>query len=241
MPFVNERMVQANNVVISWDGLRNPETRQSGSINYNLGFLLSVESPEYAELDQIIESKLQSGIFRGVFPADGNHPLKGTAARPKRPQPEKFGPEYANHIALSAGTTRGIPPIVDDQLQPLQPMVFGPMLYPGCIVNVLLDCWDYNNINKGISLGLQGIQIVDATAPALPVGGGMSAGDVANAFASGGSAAPAAPGDGPAAPPAPTTGPVMLPAANGHTYESYISAGWDDEKLKAAGFMASNG
>ena len=75
-------MVQANNVVISWDGLRNPETRQSGSINYNLGFLLSVESPEYAELDQIIESKLQSGIFRGVFPADGNHPLKGTAARP---------------------------------------------------------------------------------------------------------------------------------------------------------------
>lgn len=245
MTFISEKLVQINNVVLSWDGLRNPETRQSGSINYNLGFLMSLAAIEYAELKSIVDNKLQTGIFRGAFPANGNHPLEGTTAKPKVPQPEKFGPEYANHISLSAGTTRGIPPIIDANLQPMQPMVFSPMLYPGCIVNVLVDCWDYDNINKGISLGLQGIQIVDSTAPALPVGAGMSSGDVAAAFGkpalAGAPAAPApapAPGSGPAAPAAPT-GPVMLPAAGGHSYESYLGAGWDDAKLIAAGFMTA--
>ena len=37
-------------------------------------------------------------------------------------------------------------------------------------------------------------------------------------------------------PPAPT-GPVMTPAANGVTYAAYISAGWNDQQLRAAGMM----
>jgi hypothetical protein len=125
------------------------------------------------------------------------------------------------------------------------------MLYPGCVMNVLVDCWDFDNINKGISFGLQGIQIVDATAPALPVASGMSAGDVANAFgaqqaAPGVVPAPAAPGApgaapgaGPAAPGAGPAAPthVMLPPAGTYTYEQYIAQGWDDAKLIAAGMM----
>lgn len=42
-----------------------------------------------------------------------------------------------------------------------------------------------------------------------------------------------------APPPAPApTGPVMLPAANGVTYEAYRAAGWTDEQLRSAGYMA---
>lgn len=42
----------------------------------------------------------------------------------------------------------------------------------------------------------------------------------------------------PAAPAPPAqTGPVMTPAANGVTYAAYISAGWNDQQLRAAGVM----
>lgn len=51
-------------------------------------------------------------------------------------------------------------------------------------------------------------------------------------------AAPATPPTPPAAPPA-SSGPRMLPAAGATTYEAYKAAGWTDDQLVAAGYMAA--
>lgn len=231
MTAISEKLVQVNKAVLSWDGLRTPETRQSGSINYNISFLMLKTAPEYAELDAIAKAQLASGQFKGVLPPGGHMPLELIA------DPAKYGAQYNNHLVIKAGTSRGVPTICDNNLQSLQPMVFGPMLYPGCIINVLVDSWDYNTINKGVAFGLQGIQIVDSTAPVLPVAAGMSPDDVTKAFggqAPATAAVPAAPGSGP---PAPPDNHIMLPAAGTHTYQEYIDGGWNDEKLVTAGFM----
>ena len=237
MTMISDTLVQISNTILSWDGLRNPETRQSGTVNYNVSVLMAQNAPEVAELERICQEQLRTGQFQGTLPAGGNWPLGKIA------DPTKYGPTYNNHLVVKAGTSRGIPSIIDANLQPLQPMVFGPMLYPGCVMNILVDCWEYSKVNKGIGLGLQGIQIVDATAPVLPVASGMSADAVVKAF--GGQAAPApagpgAPGAGPSAPPAaPPAAKVLTAAAGPHSYDSYIAAGWTDEKLIAAGYMTA--
>jgi len=237
MSIITDKLVQINNVVLSWDGLRNPDQRQSGSTNYNVSVVMAQNAPEVAELERICQAKVAGGLCQGVQPAAADWPM-GTIA-----DPAKFGPTYNNHLVMKAGTSKGIPTIIDANMQPLKPMVFGPMLYPGCIMNILVDAWDWTYMGRtGISLGLQGIQIVDATAPALPVAAGMSAGDVIAAF--GGQApapaGPGAPGAGPSAPPAaPPAAKVLTAAAGPHSYESYIEAGWTDEKLIAAGYMTA--
>jgi hypothetical protein len=50
---------------------------------------------------------------------------------------------------------------------------------------------------------------------------------------------PPPPAAGPVTPPPAPSGPQMLPAAGATTYEGYKSAGWTDEQLVAAGYMAA--
>lgn len=255
---INENLVKISNAVLSWDGLRNPETRQSGSISYNVSVLIALNTPEYAELDAMAARQLQSGVFRGVMPPNGRHPLTGTTAKPKIPEPAKFGAQFSNHISIAAGTSRGIPTIVDINGAPMAIMQAGPMLYPGCIVSVLVDTWEYDNKEKGVAFGLQGLQIIDATAPKLAVAGGMSADDVTNAFSGQGapiqtptavvpnttitpSMAAAAPAPGTVAPaPEFNAGPTpkqMTAKADGVSYEAFIAKGWTDDALIAQGYM----
>ena len=240
MLYGNDKVITGN-VVLAWDGLRNPEHRQSGSINYNVTVLIPKDAPEVAELNQIATAALTNSEFRGQLPVNGHWPLNRVA------DPAKFGPQYNNHLVIGAGSNRGICSIVDVQGNPMDIMAFGPMLYPGCVMKLLVHAYAYNNINKGISFGLDGIQIVDPKAPQLPVGGGMSQQSVASAFGgtapapgmAGSPPAPAAPAPGMAGPPpAPMAPPanVMTPKAT-YSYDEYKAAGWSDDQLRAGGLM----
>jgi hypothetical protein len=85
------------------------------------------------------------------------------------------------------------PPVVHaEDVSILDPMQWSPLIYTGQRVNVLVDCYEYDNAgNKGIGTGLQGLQIItSAGAQRLQIGGG-SGPDTTGAF--GGQPAQAAP------------------------------------------------
>ena len=244
-----ENKVITGVVVLAWDGLRNPEQRPSGSTDYNVSVIMPNTASEIAELTELATKCLNESEFNGVMPAGGNWPLG------KVVDAGKFGPTYNAHTSIKAGTPRGIPTIVDTSGNVLDAMTFGPMLYPGCLMQLIVHAFAYNNVQKGVAFGLDAIKIVDATAPALPVASGMSPGDVVGAFgnvtpslAAGAIPTPTMaptvtpPGQGPGAPGPgaplvpPTSGPMMTPAAE-YSYEQYISAGWTDETLRSNGLM----
>jgi hypothetical protein len=241
MILADGKTVRTGNCVLTWDGLRNPEVRTSGSTSWNISCAFDVGSPELAELEQIANTQLAAGRFKGAFPHGGNWPLGNMV------NPDKI-PELAGRMQLSFKTSNGVPPLFNAQGQQLDIMQAGGFLYPGCVVQVLADCFDYDNKQKGLSFGILGLMFIDTKAPKLAVGGGMSAAQVAGAFGvqaptPGPTPGPSAPAPGfaggpPAAPAAPA-GPVMTPAANGVTYAAYIAAGWTDAQLIEHGLLVA--
>ena len=95
------------NVILAWDGLRNPEKRTSGTTSWNVQFLIAQAAPEIAELQQIATLALNKGQFQGVLPPGGHWPLTRVA------DVAKFGPEYVNYLLVGGGSSQGIPPVVE--------------------------------------------------------------------------------------------------------------------------------
>lgn len=241
--------VRTGNGVLIWNGLQEPNKRETGSIDYNVSVAFPPSSPELAELAQVVDKKLREGIFQGQWPNGAIKPLDSQVDASKIP-------ELAGHTKIAFHTSKGIPPLFDASGNQLDIMQAAQYLYPGCIVSVLADCYDFNYKSKGISMGLQGLMFVDPTAPKLAIGSGMSAAAVAAGFGvGGGGAQPATPaaapaagsfaGGPPAAPtappaaPAPANVPQMTPLAAGVTYEAYIDAGWTDQQLIENGLMVA--
>ena len=115
-------------------------------------------------------------------------------------------------------------------------------LYSGAGIKICVDAYDYENSgNKGVSLGLQGVQVVNFDKTQRPQiaeasGGGMNAQALANAF---GVAAPQQTAPNPNPAPAPdflAPPPVKTLIQTGaHTIEALRAAGWGDDQMVAAG------
>lgn len=253
--FINEgNNVRTCSGIVLWDGITTPDQNDDGSISHNLKIAIPGNAVERQELEQLATATLASSEFKGVLPAGGNWPVTDIDA-------SKLGdsaPLMAGRVAIAGKTRRGVPPVYDANGQQLTPMQFGQLIYPGAVVELLVHSYPYNNKQKGISFGLDGIMIIDATAPKLDVGGGMAAGQVAAAFgaqpvqhaAAGGVVQPPQQntafvenaGQAQAnviAPPPDDVAHVMTAAAKGATYEQMIGAGWTDAKLIAKGMMQS--
>jgi len=114
-------------------------------------------------------------------------------------------------------------------------------LYSGAGIKICVDAYDYENSgNKGVSLGLQGVQVVNFDKTQRPQiaeasGGGMNAQALANAFGVAQTAAAPNPNPAPApdflAPPPVKT----LIQTGAHTIEALRAAGWGDDQMVAAG------
>ena len=256
MAVVNE----GNNVVtadgiIMWDGLTTPDLdERTGAPVHNL--TVAIRESDKAEIEQLAQSVLNTSEFKGVLPSNGKWPIKAIDV-------SRFGESAAllnGCIAVTARTRNGAPQVFDANGQELNAMQYGKMLYPGAVVKLLIHAYAYNATgNKGVSAGLDGVQIIDATAPKLDVGGGMAASQVAACF--GAPAATTTPppthvaANGAVITPPPTVQPnmgfvenagvvtppppahTMTAAAQGMTYEAAINAGWTDELLIAKGMM----
>jgi hypothetical protein len=232
------KYVRTGNCLILWDGITRPETNEVGLV-HSMKVACLATAPEIAELDALANKALVESEFKGVLPPGGNWPLLDC-------DPAKCEGKLVGHKEFNAKTYRGAPDVFDANRTKLDPMQYASMLYPGCVVQLLVHGYSFNNKSKGIAFGLDGIMIIDATAPRLPIDGGIDAGSVF------GGAAPATPAPGMPAPapgqvPPPHPGiltpppaaPVhqMTPAAGALTYEQYIAAGWTHEQLVSNGFV----
>lgn len=179
----NEHVITAVGTVI-WDGLTSPdaivrEGVNTGKFNHNLRIAVPANAPENAELQKLVEQALANSTVRGVdLNSPGNNPVSPIDL-------SKF-PELPGHVAFTAGTQLGAPSVVDLNGKTLDAMQYGKMIYNGAKVKLLVHAYPYNNKQKGVNFGLDGVQIVDcnpATAPRLSIGaGGMTATQVAGAF-----------------------------------------------------------
>lgn len=191
--------------IIIWDGVTQPELKeakgnQPAFTQYSLKVAAHPQSPEIAELQQIVQAALTADTtFRGQMPPGGNYPLVQN-------DPNKYEGKLAGYIEFNTKTRR-VPQVYDANNQELPPHVYGPMLYPGAVVRLIVSAYTFNNVSKGVTFSLNGIQIIDASTPRLPVGGV----DAAAGFASAGM-----PAHTPAMPQMPMGAPApQMPAAPG--------------------------
>lgn len=246
--------------IVLWDGINNPDRNDAeGYVQHSLKIAIPETAPEKVELEQLATKTLNESEFKGQLPPGGNWPIAAIDL-------SKFGdsaPLLTGRVAINGKTYKGVPPVYDASNQLLNPVQAGQMIYPGAVVKLLVSGKSFNNVSKGIKYQLEGIMIIDATAPKLDVGGGMSASEVGAVmagtspvapapapapvaphpgFVAGAAAAPVPPGPAvPAAPAAPVPAapavPVMTALAAGVPYESFIAQGWTDDTLHAAGYI----
>lgn len=185
--------------VILWDGITQPDKNEDGTVkNWSLKVAFPQQQAEVAELNYVAGEELKAGEFKGVMPTNGLPAI--SLADPTL---------LPNHVTINPKSYRSAPEVFDANGKPMQPMQYGNMLYPGCKVKVIVACRTYNNKSKGLGWWLNGIQIVDATAPKLDIGtGGPDAGAIF-AAASGGMP----PVMQPTAPPVYAPNPVALQPA----------------------------
>lgn len=183
-----DHVITATGVVI-WDGITSPDAivrdgQNTGKFNHNLRIAVPAGAPENAELQKLVEQTLAGSTVQGVSLANpGNNPISNIDT-------SKF-PELPGHVCFTAGTQLGAPPVVDANGKELQAMQYGKMLYNGAKVKLLVHAYPYNKKQKGVNFGLDGIQIIDASAPRLAIGSaGMNASQVAGAFGGGSRTAP---------------------------------------------------
>lgn len=178
---INDTTVKTGPCTILWDGMSKPDAKEGGAISHNLRVAIPNNAPERLEVQALADEALRVSKWKGVLPPGGNMPMTPT-------DEAKFGPLVAGTQAFSASTQRGAPPVYDVAGNKLDNTQYMGKFYAGCKVALLVDCFEYDNKQKGIGCGLLGIQIIDSEAPKLDVAGGMSEAEVANAFAAGGAA-----------------------------------------------------
>ena len=198
--------------VVIWEAITKPDINESsGNQSWNLRIAVMPNAPEVAELEQLRQKALRDSNKKGVSVANpGNNPISAIDA-------EKF-PELPGRVCFSAGTIQGAPPVMDANGAELAPLSYGPKLYNGTVVRLLVHAYAYENKQRGINFGLDGVQIIDGNAPRLSIGAARMAKDAVKA-AFGGVAAPsAAPAPGAVSVDFPPAGWLVHPTAAGFFY-----------------------
>ena len=173
MPQHDEKHVITRQCTIIWDSMTRPDTNESGTKH---GFKVAIhpQNPDVPLLEALANKALMESDFKGVLPNNGTMPL-GTLG------PNDAGGMFNGWRVFTAGTYRGFPQCFDENGQALDPMVAGPMIYPGQMVDLLVHAYSNNGKVKGVALGLDGFVIVaSANAQRLNLGG--STVDAAAAF-----------------------------------------------------------
>jgi hypothetical protein len=255
-----ENHVITGNAIVVWDGITNPETTKNGQPlakpQYSLKLALMANDPSVAEIDALAKAALQASKWKGVMPHGGSWPL--ASANPQIADGALNGMVTINPKTSQQDITTKV---YDANGQLLNPMAYSRMLYPGAIVQAIVHAYDFDNVQKGVALGLDGIRIVDATSPALNIGGSMPASEVAGAFGAapvvGGPPVPPVGFVPPPVAPTPPMPPIvpapdflhppvgvpappahqMTAAANGATFEQLVAIGWTEATLRQHGMM----
>lgn len=178
MAIVDDSHVLTMNGVIIWEAVTKPDANEDGSQSWNLRIAVDPNAPEIGELQQLVQKALRESPKKEVsLQAPGNNPISAIDVG-------KF-PELPGRVCFSAGTRQGQPPVYDVNGALLNPMSFGPMLYNGTVVQLLVHAYVYANKQKGVNFGIDGVRIIDATAPRLSIGAAGMAVDKVTAIMAG--------------------------------------------------------
>jgi hypothetical protein len=166
MSKVDENNVMIEGAIVVWEGIKNPSRKDDGTASYELGIVVPPTSPDKILLEQLAGQELQRSQWRGVMPSLGNWPMKVVEA-------SDLDGQFTGWIKMSV-KTKHTPQCYSETGGLLQePMVWGPTLFTGQKVDVLVNAYEYNNKQKGIAFGLQGFcPIVSAGASPISIGGG---------------------------------------------------------------------
>jgi hypothetical protein len=183
----DSHVITCNGIVI-WEAVTKPDINEnSGNQSWNLRVAVDPNAPEVAELQELVVRALKNSSKPNVnLNNRGNNPISQI-------DHAKFPELPANYLCFSAGTIQGAPPVMDANGAEMQPMTYGPKLYNGTVVRLLVHAYAYDNKQKGVNYGLDGVQIIDGNAPRLAIGAaGLSKDVVKSAFGGVAAAAPAA-------------------------------------------------
>ena len=190
MPMYEQDYVRIDGCVIAYDGVTRPEIQQqgdnAGKPKWTLKVLVPPQSPDLGLFDQLSRRALQTSKFRGQLPAGGRMPI-GLA------QPGEFNDMFLGWAVINAKSGRKAPDVYSEDGKLLSAIEYGRLIFTGQRVNVLVGCYEYDKAgNKGISAGLEAIQIVtSANAQFIALSG--SGVNTAGAFGGGGTQPPQQP------------------------------------------------
>jgi len=232
MPQFDATHVKVVGCTVVWDAITRPGQAPDGSPKYSLKVVVPPHSQDIPLFSALANKTLLESEFKGTLPAGGRMPI-GTALQ------SEFNGLFTGWHVLNCNSRR-VPDVYDENGQRLDPMQYGPLLYSGQKVDVLVHCYDYNNTgNRGIACGLDAFGIIaSANAPRQEFGGPSV--DTASAFGAG-SAAPQ-PGVTPqqnhgmlpgATPPPPGAAAAPPPAEARYSYNGAI---YTEAQLKAGGW-----
>jgi hypothetical protein len=166
MSKIDENNVMIEGAVVVWEGIKNPSRKDDGTASYELGIVIPPTSADKVLLDNLAGQELQRSQWRGTMPNGGNWPMKVVA------QSDLDG-QFTGWIRMSV-KTKHTPQCYSETGELIQePMVWGPTLFTGQKVDVLINAYPYDNKQKGIAFGLQGFcPLVSAGAAPISIGGG---------------------------------------------------------------------
>jgi hypothetical protein len=166
MSKIDENNVMIEGAIVVWEGLKNPARKDDGTPSYELGIVIPPTSADKLLLESLAAQALQRSQWRGVMPSGGNWPMKVAEAT-------DLDGLFPGWIKMSVKTQHA-PQCYSETGDLLQgPMVWGPTLFTGQKVDVLVNTYEYNNKQKGIAFGLQGFcPLVSAGATQISIGGG---------------------------------------------------------------------
>ena len=180
MPQYDEDHVKVIGGIVTYEGITQPETVKfsdgSSGTKYEMSIGLERSNPDLALVEALQTRALLASKWKGQLPAGAHRAVKAA--------PPSLVNAGLGHLTVIKAVTYYQPDVYDEHGARLEPMQYGPALYPGQRVDILISCKDYDNVSKGIKAQLDGFQIIaSANAPRLSIGGdGVAAG----AFAGGG-------------------------------------------------------
>ncbi len=171
MPVLQDpRFVMLNGGTVIYENLADT-TNDNGKFVIRAAF--PPGHPDVALMEQLGQSALQQSEFRGQMPAGGNWFSKVLG-------PEDYDGMFNGWTAIKF--TSKFCQIYDENGGTIPNMQWAQSVFPGQKVNVVADAWTYNNVQKGVGAGMDGVQVVaSAGAQRLAFSGG-GGGVARNAF-----------------------------------------------------------
>ena len=179
MSIFDAEHVKIHGAVVVWDGITQPDVGQDGKPKFSLKVVVPPHSPDLQDIVNLANTTLQTSPFKGILPQGALIPGMAIAG------PQEFDGLFNGWSVFNCNTQR-LPTVYDELGKVMDPMQYGPLIFGGQQVDVLIHCYHYDKAgNKGIATGLDAFSIiVSANAQRQNFGG--SGIDTSSAFGPGG-------------------------------------------------------